>query len=467
MNEFLNPKTAIPFIKNLIFDPGRLRRFSPERMHKFRDKALRKMIRYAYTVPLYHKKYKAAGIHPSDIKRIKDIEKLPFITKKDITNHFPNDITPIDYDVKKAHIVCTSGSTGKPVTFYTDFSTLSKGVGIYLRGLNELDLHWRKSRVAHVGNFSQNKADSAFEKGFLSKSRSFYHHNNHLSLNNFEPMPDIIKKLDKFKPDMILSYPVTFKNLASLKNKGYGRNINPKVLAVGGYVLDEYTRKYVEDAFNCRMLNVYSSAESGADIAFECMDGTWHINYDFYHVESVDENMVPVDEEKLGHIVLTRLFGKGTPMVRYTGMDDWITLSKEHSCDCGLRTPILKGGIKGRMSTSVILPDGRVFPSASFAFISVLLNDLKTKKVEQFQIVQKKLDEIDILIIIDDNLRDVGESVDSIFKSIQDAYRKKVGPKVDINVKEVKEIKSTPGKPSPLVISNVKLEDSYELRPYL
>jgi len=63
-----------------------------------------------------------------------------------------------------------------------------------------------------------------------------------------------------------------------------------------------------------------------------------------------------VDFGKKGHIVLTRMLGRGTPFIRYTEMDDWATILQE--CECVLRTPIIKGGVEGRMSTSVILPDG-------------------------------------------------------------------------------------------------------------
>lgn len=461
MFELVNPLLSIPFIKNFIFDPKRIQNLSSNNMQKYRNKALKKAIDYAYKVPLYKKKYESAGIQKSDIKNINDIKKLPFITKKDIVDNFPEGIVPINYNKDKAQIVSTSGSTGKPVTFYTDFSTMSRTAGLYLRSLNIINLNWRKVKVVHIGNFSQGKADSAFEKGFFSKLNFFYNNKNYLLLNNFDPIEEIIKKLDNFKPDIILSYPITFKNLAFLKNKGYGKNINPKVLNVGGYVLDDYTKKYVEDAFNCKMLNIYSSAESGADIAFECIEGTWHINHDFFHVESVDENMNILEEGKLGHIVITRLFGRGTPFIRYTGIDDWVKLIDNYSCNCGLTTPIIKDGVRGRINTSVILPDGRVFPSASFAIISLILNDLKIKKVRQFQIVQKKIDHIDILVVIDEDLRDIGMSVDLIFKHIKEAYERKVGPDVTINVIEVKEIKSPKGKPSPLLVSHLKKNNNY------
>ena len=272
----------------------------------------------------------------------------------------------------------------------------------------------------------------------------------------------IIDTLNNFQPDYILSYPITFQQLAYFKKKGFADKLNPKIMLSSGYVLDEYTRSYVEDAFKSPLLNTYTAAESMSDIAFECPCKTWHINYDFYHVEAIDDENQIVGPEEQGHLVLTRLFGKGTPFIRYTGMDDWVKIIPDFECSCGLRTPVFKDGVEGRRSTSVILPDGRVFPSASFAILSVALNDLKTFKVTQFQIIQKNIDTIEILLVIDDKLRDIGPSVDSIFQKIAEVYQKKVGPGVTIKIKEVPNIKSPPGKPAPLVISNVKPEDVFE-----
>jgi len=286
MNPFLNPITGIPFIKDFIFDPGRLQRLSPKQISKYRDKIFRKIVKYVYTVPLYHKKYKETSIHPGDIRGIKDITKLPFITKADIIEHFPDDIIPVGYNENKSQVVCTSGSTGMPVSIYNDFSTMAKSIGIAVREFRIFNLHWRKSRFAHIGNFSPDKADIEAEKILLSKANSMLPPNNRLTMNCFDPIQDLIKKLDEFQPDVIISYPTTFQQLAFFKKNGFDSDITPKILFVGGYVLDEYTRSYVKEGFGCRMVNVYASAESSADIAFECMKRVWHIHHDFYHVEA-------------------------------------------------------------------------------------------------------------------------------------------------------------------------------------
>src|SRR5512136_1475656 len=185
MNPFLNPVTGIPFLKNFLFDAQRLRTSSPEKINKYRDKVFRRIVRYADTVPLFHIKYQAAHIHPNDINGINDIAKLPFISKQDIVEHFPNDILPRGYKKKNTRIVSTAGSTGKQISIFTDFSIFSGGIGASLRIYDQLNLNWRTSRLANIGNFNPNMADSTAENLFYSKASFIYHKGTHLSLNAF------------------------------------------------------------------------------------------------------------------------------------------------------------------------------------------------------------------------------------------------------------------------------------------
>jgi len=461
MNPFLNPITGFSFLKHFFLDPRRLYLLNEKQLEDYRDKAFRRIVKYAYSVPIYHKKYKDAGIHPDDIKGIKDITKLPFISKKDLVENYPDGIIPPDYNKNKAYTVSTSGSTGKPVTVFLDFSVFSEGVGASLRNFKAYNLNWRKSKYANIGNFTPGKADDIANQAFFSKASFAYSSKNYVSLNAFEPIKEVMRKLDDFKPDVILTYPVTYKNLAYLKKKGFGKNVNPKVLIVSGYLLDEYTRSYVEEAFGCKMYNGYGAAETSSEaaVAFECTKKTWHINHDFYHVETIDENMELVEHGKIGHIVVTRLFGKATPFIRYTGLDDWVTLTVFQKCDCGLFTPTFKSGVEGRRNTSVILPDGKIFPAASIEIISPILKKMKTRKVKQFQIIQKKLDEIEILIVIDEDLRNSDPPTDVLFDKIKKIYEDKVGAGVTIHVTEVKDIPSEKNKPAQLVISNLTNEE--------
>ena len=72
-------------------------------------------------------------------------------------------------------------------------------------------------------------------------------------------------------------------------------------------------------------INECSRAETGDDISFECPENIWHINQDYFHVEAIDNHSEFVKNEQ-GRMVVTRLYGRATPIIRYTGIEDWIKI---------------------------------------------------------------------------------------------------------------------------------------------
>ena len=465
MNPFLNPINTLKFIKNYLSDTSRLNKFGPEEIKKYKDKSFKKIVEYAYTVPFYHDIYKKAGIQPSDIKRIEDIKKLPMISKDDLKNNFPDRVLPIGYNKDRAQVICSGGTSGKTVYLFYDYEIAVRSTALGVRVNNHLNLNWRKLKFVYIGEIAKSRAAKVYDKNFLSHVRSFISLDNVKELDINKPMKEIIQKLDSIQPDCIHSYPSVFQYLSFLKTKGYGKNLKPKLLSSGGTRLDDYTRKYVENAFGCPVLNLYSSVEAGGAIAFECLHRKWHVNYDFFEIEAVDRNGELVSPGEKGQIVVTRLWGKGTPIIRYTGMEDWISIADDEKCECGLQTPIFKNGVEGRVRNDIILPNGKIFSAATFCAITPITQKLGTYKIKQYQIIQKKTDEIDILIVIDNAIRDVGPSVELIIEKISNAYQNIVGPNVKINVKEVKDIGSvmSTGPRTPIVISHVKSEDAFKI----
>jgi len=455
MNSFLNPINGLPFIKDYFLTVNRLKK---KDINKTRNIQFKKIFNYAFNVPTYNKKYKKANISRREIKNLDDIFKLPLIDKKDIIDNFPDGILPPNSNLKGKYVVCTSGSSGKPVSLYTDFKTLSIGLIQSIRQFKHYNLNARKIKYANIGTFLNNRIDNIFERVITINTNPFRDSKNYISINAYDPIKSIIDKLNIFKPDIIYTYPITLHHLAFLKKKGFGDNINPKLLQVSGYTLSEYTRDYIEDAFNCRLVNLYQSVEASGEIAFECKYKKWHINNDFYHLEVLDTKNNIIKDYGEGHIILTRLFGKGTPIIRYSGMDDWINIQKKYNCKCGLKTPILKNGIEGRISSRIILPDGRIFPAQSFEIISLILKKFESFKIKYFQIIQEKIDKISIYIQVDENLRNIGPSMNIIYKEIKKSYEKLCGSNVKIDIKEVELIDLDYNKPVPVVIS--KINDS-------
>ena len=115
MNPFVNPVFLSRVLKAYLVDVKRPLKITPEKLKNYQSKALKKIVKHAYAVPLYHKKYKEHGVHPNDIKSIDDLNKLPFITKDDLRRAYPEGIISKDFDKNDGFLLSTSGSTGKPV----------------------------------------------------------------------------------------------------------------------------------------------------------------------------------------------------------------------------------------------------------------------------------------------------------------------------------------------------------------
>ena len=88
---------------------------SREELEELQLKKLQKTVKLAFNkIPYYNKKYTSCGVFPEDIETLKDIEKLPFITKDDLRESYPYGLFAVDMkDIKEIH--SSSGTTGKPV----------------------------------------------------------------------------------------------------------------------------------------------------------------------------------------------------------------------------------------------------------------------------------------------------------------------------------------------------------------
>ncbi|HHH80283.1 MAG TPA: phenylacetate--CoA ligase family protein, partial [Thermoplasmatales archaeon] len=336
MNPLLNPLFAAKILKHYLIDVGRAWKLKPDKLRDYQNKSLKKTLRYANTVPLYNKKYEDANVSFEDIKTVEDIKKIPFTTKDDLINGFPDDIVPLDYKKEKAYVVGTSGSSGKPMQMYKDIEYIFIEALGGLRMLKAYGLSWRKSRITNVGDFSMPKTtdEECLKKGLLGTLSSFFSLKNYQNLYTGEEARTLMEKMDHFKPELLIAYTSVLHGLATLKMKGFGKNVNPKYIVSSGEVLDEYTREYIQDAFNAKVLNLYATTEGGT-IAFECDHGKLHINSDFVHVEVFNGEGEEVEGDGFGNIVITRLFPGGTPIVRYTGLNDIVSVSSE-KCSCGM-----------------------------------------------------------------------------------------------------------------------------------
>jgi phenylacetate-coenzyme A ligase PaaK-like adenylate-forming protein len=345
--------------------------------------------------------------------------------------------------------VTTSGTTGKSLSLYVDLLDIVIGLFGYIRSLREHDLNWRKDKLTIIGDFAPHTVETGYIfKGLQSHSSSKLFFHNMQWLNTNDPPEEVMKKIEAFNPDFIGGYTGMLGHLALLKENGYGKDLSPRVIASTGSPLSPPLKGLIEKTFNTRVFESYGSTESGP-IAFQCQHGKYHVMSDYVFLEFFS-NGQPAKSRQPGKLVVTKLFGHGTPLIRYDAINDIVAPLYE-KCTCGLSGALIDR-IYGREDISLYTFDGKILLPSSFGEIfSKILYELKTNKLKDVRVIQHSLKKLEIQVVIDEKLRSVGPTVGQLFSFLKESFNEKLGSEVEILIKEVDAI----DKQKPRIISHI------------
>lgn len=461
MNPFYNPVFLGKVLKRYLLDVDRLDRISEDSLRRYQDKQFRRLVRFADTVPLYHEKFTQAGIVPTSITGIADLPMLPCATKDDFKRHYPNGIISSRISKDSLIEVSTSGTSGKILPLYVDMLDIVMGLFAYMRTLHEYDMNVWKNKIAIIGDFASHTAESGYVTRGLQPRFSLPRlSKNILWLNTNDDPKTVASALDAFHPDFIGGYVGMIGHLALLKESGVGTDISPQVIGTTGTVIDPFLKSFIEKQFHTKVFEVYGATESGL-IAFQCQQGSYHLMSDLVYAEFFKDGH-PLSSGDPGEMIITKLYGNGTPIIRYNAIND-IVAPLEKTCSCGKAGALIKK-VYGRNDLALYLPNGTVMLPSSFSEISSkILYELKTNKVKNTKIIQHDLTTLEIQVVIDEKLRTVGPSVEDIFHFIQSSFAEKVGPAVQVTVREVDAIDTSQG---PRIISMVD-RSKYTISRYM
>ena len=142
---------------------------------------------------------KKLGLYPEDIKTIKDLQKLPLLSKKDVSQNLYFDLLSDNHDKQKIQKISTSGSTGNPFIFYVDKVQLEMRWAATLRGL-QMSGYQFGQRVARLWHqtIGMNATQIIKEKLDAFLSRRYFIPVFDLNKNNIKK---IINKLQRLKPN--------------------------------------------------------------------------------------------------------------------------------------------------------------------------------------------------------------------------------------------------------------------------
>ena len=457
MNPFYNPAFIIKLTKSYLSDINRIWKLDQKELRKYQDKEFRKIFKYSLKVPLYKNKYKSKNIYSQNIKGLNDITKLPIITKEDLRKNFPDRIIPRNFDKKNSYLISSSGSTGKPLFIYCSFFSAIKRLEGFARILKAYGGNWKNSKALLLIDLTPGSVEHAtYVGGGISFLKKIFSLDNIKYLPIKEKTEILIKKINKFQPEFLGSDPIMLRKLANYKINGFGNEIKPKLIFSSGSMLDQYTKRYIEKAFESRVLDVYGSTEGGP-MAFECLkENHYHLNSDFIYFEFLDENNNSVSNNESGNVVITRLYGKDTPIIRYNGLED-IAIPIDDTCSCGIKSKMIKK-IEGRITDLIMLPNGKTISPLTITGIPAkIMEEYNSLKIKQFQIIQNKKSEIEFLIVIDEKLRDIGITIEKLYKEISTRIKDQINHEIEVFIKEKNSLDPVnPSDKFKVFISNIK-----------
>lgn len=321
-------------------------------------------------------------------KPIKNWEDIPVMKKIHFQRPLADRLSK-GFNRKNIYVNKTSGSSGDPMVFAKDKACHALIWANIMRRFNWFNIDFNHSLQARFYgmplDFFANKKMRI--KDFLSQRFRF-------NIFDFSDasLQKMVAKFQRTPFDYINGYTNSIVLLAKYLQKKdlYLNAICPslKVCIVTSEMLFDEDKLVLEERFRIPIINEYGSAELDI-IALESPNGLWKINSETLFVEILDENdcVLPYGQE--GRIVVTSLYNKAHPMIRYEVGD--IGVLDEKST---LKNPILKKLI-GRTSDVAVLPSGKRAPGMTFYSITKkLFHD--EGKVKEFIITQTKTDTFEI-----------------------------------------------------------------------
>ncbi|SDR75651.1 phenylacetate-CoA ligase [Formosa sp. Hel1_31_208] len=378
---------------------------------------------------LAHNSFYASFIGTIDTK---DWNSIPVMTKRHLQLPLEERLSE-SFSTKTVYVNKTSGSSGDPFVFAKDKFCHAMTWAIIQNRFGWYGLDFNTSKQARFYGIPLDKKGYYKERIKDVLSNRFRFSVFDLSDTAFEKH---LKKFESTAFVYINGYTSSIVQFAKFleRKQLILKTICPSLSAciVTSEMLFDKDKTLMETYFGIPVINEYGASELDL-IAFQNQKNEWQLNSETLYIEILDSNdrILPHGEE--GRIVITSLYNKAHPFVRYDIGD--LGVISEHST---LRLPILKTLI-GRTNDIAILPSGKKAAGLTFYYItkSIIEDDGNVKefvieqlKKEHFKIKYvstKALSEGKINTIIQEMINYLEDGLTITFERLQELKRSKSG----------------------------------------
>lgn len=404
---------------------------SPDAVRRWQLGKLRALVTHAYEhVALYREKYRAAGVHPRDVRTLADFARLPTVTKSDVLAAWPDGALARGTDLSRCLISKSSGSTGEVLNVVHR----ADRIGIQGLALNRLVslytpwMPWERFVYVYTSPYPARSLLGLWPMDFEP---------------TLAPPEGLARSLESLRPAVLACYPSHLRTLAQTLGPTRARGLKLRAISVSSELSSQRERDELGRAFGCGVWDEYSTEEL-TRVAAQCRHGTYHLFEDVAFTEVLDpdaDRCLP--DGARGEIAGTYLHNFTMPFIRYRQGDMASVTASE--CPCGRRFRAIRG-IEGRRLDRFVLPSGRVLTpgwllDASYSFLFDVGADIAA-----FTIVQEAVDLVRIEIVPG------ARYVPSMSRAIEARFRSLVGEPLRVEVETIPALRrSAAGKHHPIV----------------
>ena len=368
---------------------------TPARRREFQAERLREQVAHAYAnSAFYTRKFDAAGVRPEQIRSHDDLKRLPYTTKDELranqAEHPPwGDLlgVPVDECVR-VHL--TSGTTGRPLAVLDTASDWFGFHHMYARSLWAMGV--RPSDIV-VPAFSFGPWIGYWAGFFAAQELGCL------------VLPTGGMSTEQ-RIDAILTYGVTVVGCTpsyALHLAERARQLDIDLPARSSVRITWHTgepgasipatKRLLEEAFGSSAFDLPGLTELAA-WGFECAErsGQVHLHDDHLLAEVLDpETGEPVGPGERGELVVTSLYRKALPLLRYRTRD--IVQVSAEPCPCGRTFTSFDGGILGRLDDMKKVRGVIVYPTQIEEVIRA------RREIEEYRIIFRRVHELDEIVV--------------------------------------------------------------------
>lgn len=350
--------------------------YNPKKIKKIQKKKLKKIIKAAYKLPFYKRRFDACGITPKDIKTPEDLVKLPTMNKEDYKALIEEEAKYKPYIKEHFFKSNSSGSSGVPFTSYR--SPRAEAVD---------RANWIRFSMKNGHNPFFGKTMKFGNPSHIITSESLINKLGILRLKILSYTEDVavlIKKFNEYKPDFMYTTKSNFLMMIFYARKHNIPMHKPACYCSIGELVEPQERKIMEETLGNGYFNSYGSSETGA-----C---TFITDGAEYHNISHDTHVINVYNSKnelcdKGRFIITNFWNYELPLINYDIGDEGEIFTGADGLKYIKR-------INGRCNDWLVFDDGSYINYQQFNVATQTRNDIL-----QFRFIQEDYNNITIQLV--------------------------------------------------------------------